>query len=80
MEQGLDAVSQSFVDKASDIAAVRKAADDLGYRPFIIAKIERSRALERFDEILDSADGIMIARAISAWRSPSNRSRSFRRI
>jgi pyruvate kinase len=62
MEQGVDAVSQSFVDKASDIAAVRKAADDLGYRPFIIAKIERSRALERFDEILDSADGIMIAR------------------
>jgi pyruvate kinase len=62
MEQGVDAVSQSFVDKASDIEAVRKAADDLGYRPFIIAKIERSRALDRFDEIVDSADGIMIAR------------------
>ncbi len=62
MEQGVDAVSQSFVESGKDIDAVRKAAKELGHSPFIIAKIERSRALERFDEILDSADGIMIAR------------------
>ncbi len=62
MEQGVDAVSQSFVESAKDIDAVRKAANELGQSPFIIAKIERSRALQRFDEILDSADGIMIAR------------------
>jgi pyruvate kinase len=62
MEEGLDAVSQSFVESGEEIAAVRKAADELGYHPFIIAKIERRRALERFDEIIDSADGIMIAR------------------
>ena len=62
LENGVDAVSQSFVEKASDIEAVRKAATDLGYHPFIIAKIERSRALERKDEIIDAADGIMVAR------------------
>jgi pyruvate kinase len=62
MEQGVDAVSQSFVESGKDIDAVRKAANQLGHSPFIIAKIERSRALQRFDEILDSADGIMIAR------------------
>jgi pyruvate kinase len=62
MEQGVDAVSQSFVESGKDIDAVRKAAKELGHTPFIIAKIERSRALERFDEILDSADGVMIAR------------------
>ena len=62
MEQGVDAVSQSFVESGKDIDAVRKAAKDLGHSPFIIAKIERSRALGHFDEILDSADGIMIAR------------------
>jgi len=61
-EQGLDAVSQSFVEGAADIAAVRKAAADLNYHPFIIAKIERSRALDRIDEILEATDGIMIAR------------------
>ena len=62
MEQGVDAVSQSFVERAGDVAAVRHAASALGHNPFIIAKIERSRALDRMDEILGAADGIMIAR------------------
>jgi pyruvate kinase len=61
-EQELDAVSQSFVEGAADIVAVRKAAADLDFHPFIIAKIERSRALDRIDEILEVTDGIMIAR------------------
>ena len=62
LENGVDAVSQSFVESASDIYEVRKAAQDLGYQPFIIAKIERSNALVNIDEILETADGIMIAR------------------
>jgi pyruvate kinase len=62
LENGVDAVSQSFVESAADILAVRQAAQNLGHQPFIIAKIERSRALDRIDEILEAADGIMIAR------------------
>jgi len=62
LENGVDAVSQSFVDGPEDIEAVRKAAADMGYAPFIIAKIERSGALERIEEIIAAADGIMIAR------------------
>jgi len=62
LENGVDAVSQSFVEKAADIEAVRKAAADLGHHPFIIAKIERSGALDHIDEILAAADGIMVAR------------------
>ena len=62
LEQGVDAVSQSFVESASDIEAVRSAAAALGKTPFIIAKIERTRALDRLDEIIDAADGVMIAR------------------
>lgn len=61
-QNGVDAVSQSFVQSGADIDAVRKAAEALNYHPLIIAKIERSRALDRLDEILESADGIMIAR------------------
>ena len=61
-EHGLDAISQSFVQDAGDVEAVRKAAGDIGYHPFIIAKIERARALSNLDEILASADGIMVAR------------------
>jgi pyruvate kinase len=62
LENGADAVSQSFVESAADIEAVRAAANAIGKRPFIIAKIERSDALEHFDEILKAADGIMVAR------------------
>ncbi len=61
-EQGVDAVSQSFVESAADIVAVRESAAAMGYNPFIIAKIERSRALEHMDDILAAADGIMVAR------------------
>ena len=61
-EEGIDAVSQSFVETGADIRAVRQAADLLGYHPVIIAKIERSNALDHMDDILDEADGIMIAR------------------
>jgi pyruvate kinase len=62
LEHGMDAVSQSFVESAADIKAVRQAARDLGHDPFLIAKIERSRALDRLDEIIEASDGIMIAR------------------
>ncbi len=62
LENGVDAVSQSFVEGAADLQAVREAARGLGHNPFLIAKIERSRALDRLDEILEAADGVMIAR------------------
>ena len=41
---------------------MRSAASDLGFHPLVIAKIERSRALEHVDAILRAADGIMVAR------------------
>jgi pyruvate kinase len=62
MEQGVDAVGQSFVESAADIEAVRNAAAKLGHNPFIIAKLERSRAKEDLDAIFEAADGIMVAR------------------
>jgi len=58
----VDAVSQSFVEGPEDVEAVRRAAADMGYTPFVIAKIERSGALDRIEEIIAAADGIMIAR------------------
>jgi len=62
LKHGVDAVSQSFVENAADVEAVRKAANALGKQPLIIAKIERSDALKNYDEILKAADGIMVAR------------------
>ena len=62
LDHGVDAISQSFVESAADMNAVREAARELGHAPFLIAKIERSRALEHLDEIIQASDGIMIAR------------------
>ena len=62
LNNGVDSVSQSFVESVADIEAVRAAADALGKKPFIIAKIERVEAIDHLDEILHAADGIMVAR------------------
>jgi len=62
LENGVDAVSQSFVNRAEDIVALREEAARLGYKPFIVAKIERGEALARIDEIIGVSDAIMIAR------------------
>ena len=62
MQNGVDAVSQSFVETAKDIMEVRSAAKAMGHDPFIIAKIERAGARPHMTEILKTADGIMIAR------------------
>ncbi len=62
LKEGVDAVSQSFVERGADIESVRTAATKLGAQPFIIAKIERTDAIGHFDEILAVSDGIMVAR------------------
>ncbi|WPL16275.1 Pyruvate kinase [Thiorhodovibrio winogradskyi] len=61
-EQGVDAISQSFVANAEDMQAVRAAAAELNYQPFLIAKIERADALDKLEAILEASDGIMVAR------------------
>ena len=73
LQHGVDSVSQSFVENAEDLHIVREAAAELGHAPFVVAKIERSRALERLDEILDAADGVMIARGDLGVEVPIDR-------
>jgi pyruvate kinase len=73
IEQGVDAVSQSFVASADDLAAVREAAREFGGDPFLIAKIERTRALDNLDEILTATDGLMVARGDLGVETPIER-------
>ncbi|MCG6939898.1 MAG: pyruvate kinase [Thiohalocapsa sp.] len=61
-EHRIDAVSQSFVAGSKDLEDLRTAAQDLGYDPFVIAKIERATALDNLEAILAAADGLMVAR------------------
>ena len=62
LENGVDAVGQSFVNTAQDVKDVRKAASEMGFDPFIIAKIERASVWENINEILEATDGVMVAR------------------
>lgn len=62
LQNGVDAVSQSFVNRAEDILALREEAARLGYNPFVVAKIERGEAVKGIDSICAVADAIMIAR------------------
>ncbi len=58
----VDFVALSFVRTAEDVRALRKHIDAAGSDACIIAKIERSEAVENLLEILDVADGLMVAR------------------
>ncbi|MBW2431059.1 MAG: pyruvate kinase, partial [Deltaproteobacteria bacterium] len=58
----VDYVAVSFVRHASDIRLTRKILNEFNGTAGIIAKIERSEAIEAIDEIIQACDGIMIAR------------------
>ena len=60
--EGADYLAASYVGAAAHVEAVRKVAAESGGRIPIIAKIERATAIERLDEITESADGLMVAR------------------
>jgi pyruvate kinase len=60
---GVDAVAASFVESAADILRVKKEITKRTERKIpVIAKIERKDALVNLKEIIDAADGIMVAR------------------
>jgi pyruvate kinase len=56
---GVDWVALSFVQRAKDIAEARKL---IRGRAAIMAKIEKPSALSELEEIIEIADGIMVAR------------------
>lgn len=62
LDEGADAVAVSFVQGPDDVLSVRDAARSLGHSPLLVAKIERSKAVERIDDILEVSDGLMVAR------------------
>lgn len=62
MELGVDVVAMSFVQKPEDICNLRAEMIQYGKRVPIIAKLERTAALECLEELIAEADGIMVAR------------------
>ena len=62
LKHRVDFIALSFVRSASDISILREWLKERNREIPIIAKIEKKEAVDSFDEILEVADGIMIAR------------------
>ncbi len=59
----VDVVAMSFVQTAQDVKTVREIVKAGGENsPLLIAKLERPKALDNLEEILDVVDGVMVAR------------------
>lgn len=63
IEMGVDVVALSFVQTPDDVVAARAAARSLGALSLpIVAKIEKPRAVDQIEAIVDVADSVMVAR------------------
>ena len=62
LRYGVDYVALSFVRRAEDVIEAKRllTADNVSIP--VIAKIEKPQALERLGDIIDAADGVMVAR------------------
>jgi len=62
-ELGIDAIAASFIRNGAAVDEIRKICRDNGLRNiYILPKIESAMGVKNFDEILEHADGIMVAR------------------
>jgi pyruvate kinase len=59
---GVDFVALSFVRSAADVRDLRELIEAAGSHAHVIAKIEKSEAVEALDAILGEADAVMVAR------------------
>ncbi len=70
LRYGVDYVALSFVRTAADVLEARSMIRDHGSTMPLIAKIETQPALTNIDEIIDSVDGVMVARGDLGVASP----------
>ena len=62
ISQGIDLVALSFVRYADDVQEIISKIRARGSNAGVIAKLEKPEALDQIDEIIEEADGIMVAR------------------
>jgi pyruvate kinase len=59
---GADLIALSFVRSPDDLIRVHEIMDEVGRRVPVIAKIEKPQAVEFLEPIIDTFDGVMVAR------------------
>ncbi|MBR6287157.1 MAG: pyruvate kinase [Bacteroidaceae bacterium] len=73
IEQDIDYIAHSFVRNKQDVLDIRKILDEAGSDIRIVAKIENQEGVDNIDEILEYADGIMVARGDLGIEIPQER-------
>ncbi|MBZ4686754.1 MAG: pyruvate kinase [Clostridia bacterium] len=71
IEQEVDFVAASFIRTASDVLEIRRLLEEHNSDIHIIAKIENRAGVDNIDDILQVADGIMVARGDLGVEIPS---------
>lgn len=61
-KEGFDFIASSFTRCKEDVLEVRKIIEEAGAKTKIIAKIENMQGIKNLEEIIEAADGIMVAR------------------
>ena len=80
IERDLDFIAHSFVRTKQDILDIREILDEYGSDIKIIAKIENQEGVDNIDEILEVADGVMVARGDLGIEVPQERIPGIQRI
>ena len=62
LAHGVDAIAMSFVRTAQDVSAVKRIIAGQRSDVPVIAKLEKPQAIDHLEEILEAADGVMVAR------------------
>lgn len=62
LEQGIDFVALSFVRKREDVIRLKLILEETEVKIPIVAKIEKPEGWNNLDQILEEADGVMVAR------------------
>jgi pyruvate kinase len=62
VKHGIDYIAQSFVRNRLDVHQMKRLLKSFGSNPMIIAKIEDQEGVNNMDEIINDADGVMVAR------------------
>jgi len=62
LRHGIDAVALSFVRSAADVSTVKSIIASHAKDTPVIAKLEKPQAIDHLEEILEVADGVMVAR------------------
>ena len=73
IESDIDYIAHSFVRNKQDVLDIREILDNYGSDIRIIAKIENQEGVDNIDEILEVADGVMIARGDLGIEVPQER-------